>query len=231
MLLCKSNASNYLLQKVHRYLDNVGTLTHPRNRQRSPHRGNSQKRSDHPHGRNRIRKDNACVFLAVQMIFSHLKIHSEVPQYLLESGISGTGAIAVTQPRRVAATSLASRVALEQNGSSVGKLVGYSVRFDEKYSSETRIKYMTDGMIVQELLSDPLLSRYSVVIVDEAHERTLRTDLLLANLKTILQKRREGTQDRNKGKGKGKEESPGPLKIVVMSATLDAEKFSKFFHK
>ena len=164
------------------------------------------------------------------MIFSRLTSHSEVPQYLLESGISGTGAIAVTQPRRVAATSLASRVALEQNGSSVGKLVGYSVRFDEKYSSETRIKYMTDGMIVQELLSDPLLSRYSVVIVDEAHERTLRTDLLLANLKTILQKRRGGTEDQ-KGKGKGKEESPGPLKIVVMSATLDAEKFSKFFQK
>jgi ATP-dependent RNA helicase DHX33 len=164
------------------------------------------------------------------MILSRSKFYSEVPQYLIESGILGTGAIAVTQPRRVAATSLASRVALEQNGSSVGKLVGYSVRFDEKYSPETRIKYMTDGMIVQELLSDPLLSRYSVVIVDEAHERTLRTDLLLANLKTILQKRRGSTQDR-KGKGKRNEECPGPLKIIVMSATLDAEKFSKFFHK
>ncbi|KAF8621407.1 hypothetical protein AX15_007819 [Amanita polypyramis BW_CC] len=151
---------------------------------------------------------------------------TQVPQYLLESGISGTGTIAVTQPRRVAATSLASRVAQEQNSLPVGKLVGYSVRFDEKYSPDTRIKYMTDGMIVQELLSDPLLSRYSVVIVDEAHERTLRTDLLLANLKTILKKRRRDS----KGKGKGKEEGPGPLKIVVMSATLDAEKFSKFFH-
>ncbi|KAF8335534.1 P-loop containing nucleoside triphosphate hydrolase protein [Amanita rubescens] len=154
---------------------------------------------------------------------------TQVPQYLLESGISGPGIIAVTQPRRVAATTLASRVALEQNGSSVGKLVGYSVRFDEKYSPETRIKYMTDGMIVQELLSDPLLSRYSVVIVDEAHERTLRTDLLLANLKTILKKRRGGTRE-GKGKGKWKEDGPGPLKIVVMSATLDAGKFSKFFH-
>ncbi len=154
----------------------------------------------------------------------------EVPQYLLASGISGTGIIAVTQPRRVAATTLASRVALEQNGSSVGKLVGYSVRFDEKHSPETRIKYMTDGMIVQELLSDPLLSRYSVVIVDEAHERTLRTDLLLANLKSILKKRKGGTRE-GKGKGKWKEDGPGPLKIVVMSATLDGGKFCKFFHE
>ncbi|KAK2465764.1 hypothetical protein APHAL10511_002308 [Amanita phalloides] len=154
---------------------------------------------------------------------------TQVPQYLLESGISSPGIIAVTQPRRVAATSLASRVALEQNGSPVGDLVGYSVRFDEKYSPDTRIKYMTDGMIVQELLSDPLLSRYSVVIVDEAHERTLRTDLLLANLKTILKHRKRGKQGR--GKGKENDQGPGPLKIVVMSATLDAEKFSNFFNR
>ncbi|KIL67696.1 hypothetical protein M378DRAFT_177367 [Amanita muscaria Koide BX008] len=153
---------------------------------------------------------------------------TQVPQYLLEAGISGNGIIAVTQPRRVAATSLASRVAQEQDGSTVGKLVGYSVRFDEKHSPDTRIKYMTDGMIVRELLSDPLLSKYNVVIVDEAHERTLRTDLLLANLKTILKQRRVGREDK-KGKGKEKE-GPGPLKVVVMSATLDAEKFSRFFN-
>lgn len=113
-------------------------------------------------------------------------------------------------------------MAAEQS-TSVGKLVGYSVRFEERTSEETRIKYMTDGMIVRELLGDPLLSRYSVVIVDEAHERTLRTDLLIANLKTI-QKQRNG----DSGKGKG---NANPLKIVVMSATLDAEKFSKFYHK
>ncbi|KAF8636185.1 hypothetical protein AX17_003673 [Amanita inopinata Kibby_2008] len=167
---------------------------------------------------------------------------TQVPQYLLESGLSGTGTIAITQPRRVAATSLASRVALEQNSLPIGHLVGYSVRFDEKHSPETRIKYMTDGMIVREMLSDPLLSKYSVVVVDEAHERTLRTDLLLANLKEILKKRREGPGrgpsmngavkhvGKGKGKGREREEGPGPLKIVVMSATLDAEKFSKFFH-
>lgn len=132
----------------------------------------------------------------------------------------------MTQPRRVAATSLATRVSKEQ-GVSLGSLVGYAVRFDERYTLETRIKYMTDGMIVRELMSDPLLLKYSVVIVDEAHERTLRTDLLLANLKTI-QRRRNVAED---AKGKGKADKLNPLKIVVMSATLDAEKFSKFFHK
>ena len=136
--------------------------------------------------------------------------------------------IAVTQPRKVAATSLAHRVAAEQNGS-VGDLIGYAVRFDEKSSHKTRIKYLTDGMIVRELMSDPLLSKYSVVIVDEAHERTLRTDLLIASLKTI-QKQRNVDGDAS-GKGKGNASLSNPLKIVIMSATLDAEKFSKFFHK
>ncbi|KAG5221105.1 ATP-dependent RNA helicase [Salix suchowensis] len=133
--------------------------------------------------------------------------------------------IAVTQPRRVAATSLAARVAAEQNVK-VGATVGYSVRFDERSGPDTRIKYLTDGMIVRELLSDPLLSRYSVIIVDEAHERTLRTDLLLASLKGI-QKYRSQPSD---AKGKGRASLLNPLKIVIMSATLDAEKFSKFLN-
>ncbi|KAJ3516974.1 hypothetical protein NLJ89_g793 [Agrocybe chaxingu] len=150
---------------------------------------------------------------------------TQVPQYILESGIARNGMIAVTQPRRVAATSLAQRVALEQSVP-VGSLVGYAVRFDEKHSSKTRIKYLTDGMIVRELMSDPLLSNYSVVIVDEAHERTLRTDLLIANLKSIQKQRNPSPND----KGKGKADSSNPLKIVIMSATLDAEKFSKFYH-
>lgn len=159
----------------------------------------------------------------------------EVPQYILESGLAGTGVIAVTQPRRVAATSLATRVASEK-GAPLGRLVGYSVRFDECAGEETRIKYMTDGMIVREMMSDPLLSAYSVVVVDEAHERTLRTDLLVANLKRIQRERSaEGVvvngNEKGKGKGKGKEDGPGPLKIIVMSATLDAEKFSRFFHR
>lgn len=117
------------------------------------------------------------------------------------------------------------RVAEEQN-STVGALVGYTVRFDDRSSDETRIKYVTDGMLVRELLSDPVLSKYSVIVVDEAHERTLRTDILIANLKAI-QKRRNSSID-TKGKAPTVQ---NPLKIVVMSATLDAEKFSKFYHK
>ncbi|KAG7088065.1 hypothetical protein E1B28_012097 [Marasmius oreades] len=147
---------------------------------------------------------------------------TQVPQYLLESGMAGDGMIAVTQPRRVAATSLSARVATEQN-SSLGSVVGYAVRFDERSSPATRIKYLTDGMIFRELMSDPLLSKYSIIIVDEAHERSLRTDLLIANLKTIQQQRNEPA------KGKGKEKEKEKLKIIIMSATLDAEKFGKFF--
>ncbi|KAF9468754.1 P-loop containing nucleoside triphosphate hydrolase protein [Collybia nuda] len=149
---------------------------------------------------------------------------TQIPQYLLESGASGSGIIAVTQPRRVAATSLAVRVAAEQNDK-LGKRVGYSVRFDERSSPETRIKYLTDGMIVRELLSDPLLSQYSVIIVDEAHERTLRTDLLISNLKMIQGKRNH----RSTGSKEKEKEKFNPLKIVIMSATLDAEKFSMFY--
>ena len=161
---------------------------------------------------------------------SNLILNAEVPQYILESGLARNGVIAVTQPRKVAATSLAHRVATEQNGS-VGDLVGYAVRFDEKSSHKTRIKYLTDGMIVRELMSDPLLAKYSVVIVDEAHERTLRTDLLIASLKTI-QKRRNGGGDGDASvNGKANGDSQNPLKIVIMSATLDAEKFSKFYNE
>ncbi|KAH7887416.1 P-loop containing nucleoside triphosphate hydrolase protein [Phlebopus sp. FC_14] len=150
---------------------------------------------------------------------------TQVPQYILDAGIAGYGMVAVTQPRRVAATSLAARVAAEQNVS-VGGLVGYSVRFDEACSNETRIKYVSDGMLVRELLSDPLLSRYSVIILDEAHERTLRTDFLIANLKTIQAKRNSDAS----GKGKRPASDLNPLKIIVMSATLDAEKFSRFYN-
>ncbi|KAJ6536614.1 P-loop containing nucleoside triphosphate hydrolase protein, partial [Mycena vulgaris] len=145
---------------------------------------------------------------------------TQVPQYLLEAGVAGSGLIGITQPRKVAAISLAIRVSAEQ-GTPIGGLVGYAVRFDEKSDPDTRIKYMTDGMLTRELLGDPLLSKYAVIVVDEAHERTLRTDLLLANLKRILRERN------GDAKGKGKEKNP--LKVVIMSATLDAEKFSQFF--
>lgn len=147
--------------------------------------------------------------------------------------------IAVTQPRRVAATSLAARVSVEQ-GTPLGGRVGYSVRFDDKTSDETHIKFMTDGMLDRELLGDPMLSRYGVIIVDEAHERTLRTDLLLTSLKTILSTRNCSKADQNgvthingipKNKDdKGKRKELPPLKVIIMSATLDAQRFSDFFN-
>ncbi|KAJ7366528.1 ATP-dependent RNA helicase Prh1 [Mycena albidolilacea] len=148
---------------------------------------------------------------------------TQIPQYLLEAGLADSGLIGITQPRKVAATSLAARVSVEQ-GTPMGGRVGYSVRFDERTGPETRIKYMTDGMLTRELLGDPLLSKYAVIVIDEAHERTLRTDLLLANLKRILRERNGDAHD----KGKGKQRNP--LKVVIMSATLDAEKFSQFFY-
>ena len=105
----------------------------------------------------------------VPSFLTHLTRLLEVPQYVLESGICSSGQIAVTQPRRVAATSLASRVAQEQ-GVTVGTRVGYAVRFNERHDESTRIKFMTDGMLSRERLADPLLSRYSVIMLDEAHE-------------------------------------------------------------
>lgn len=144
----------------------------------------------------------------------------EIPQYILEAGISCGKCVAITQPRRVAATSIAARVAAEQ-GVLLGTSVGYSIRFDERCSQKTRIKFVTDGMLVRELMSDELLSHYSVIIIDEAHERTLRTDVLLASLKQIL-RRRNGPQP-------GYEKPKDPLKVVIMSATLDAQVFSDFF--
>ncbi|KAF8666823.1 P-loop containing nucleoside triphosphate hydrolase protein [Rhizoctonia solani] len=157
----------------------------------------------------------------------------EVPQFLLGSGIAGNGMIAVTQPRKVAAISLANRVSIE-HGTPVGETVGYAVRFDEKAGPNTRIKYLTDGMLVRELLLDPSLSRYSVIIVDEAHERTLRTDMLLGSLKRIQYDRNVGMGGEKaniKGKEKAISRDVSPLKIIVMSATLDAERFSQFFNR
>eukprot|EP00037_Helgoeca_nana_P017478 m.165691 g.165691 ORF g.165691 m.165691 type:complete len:687 (-) comp24011_c0_seq1:224-2284(-) len=139
---------------------------------------------------------------------------TQLPQYLYRAGFCRKGAqIGCTQPRRVAAVSVAQRVASEM-GVAVGGLVGYNVRFDEQCSASTRVKYLTDGMLLREAMADPLLRRYSVVILDEAHERTLHTDVLFAVVKRIQEKR------------------PGPdgLKVVVMSATLEAGKFSDYFN-
>lgn len=125
----------------------------------------------------------------------------------------------------MAATSLARRVS-EEYGCTLGSVVGYTVRFDDCSSPRTRLKYLTDGTLLQEILGDRLLESYDVVVIDEAHERTLRTDMILGFLKEIQVKRKEMARTAEKGKNG---EPVGPLKIVVMSATIDAERFSDFF--
>ncbi|SMN17795.1 similar to Saccharomyces cerevisiae YKL078W DHR2 Predominantly nucleolar DEAH-box ATP-dependent RNA helicase, required for 18S rRNA synthesis [Maudiozyma saulgeensis] len=138
---------------------------------------------------------------------------TQIPQFLLDHLYSTKqhGSIAVTQPRRVAAINLATRVASE-HGCNVGQQIGYSVRFDNTTSAKTRLKYLTDGMLLRELMMNKTLKEYSVIIIDEAHERTVLTDLILGFLKALI-------------------EGPRPdLKIIVMSATLQAERFSAFFN-
>ncbi|XP_071813959.1 probable ATP-dependent RNA helicase DHX40 [Apostichopus japonicus] len=139
---------------------------------------------------------------------------TQLPKYLHRSGYSKNGLIGVTQPRRVAAMSVARRVA-EEMECDLGRKVGYQVRFDDCTSKETRIKYMTDGCLLREFLDDRELSQYSIIILDEAHERSLDTDILFGLVKQLFL---------SGHKTKRKE----PLKVIVMSATLDAGKFSAF---
>ncbi|KAI0161394.1 P-loop containing nucleoside triphosphate hydrolase protein [Xylariaceae sp. FL1272] len=135
---------------------------------------------------------------------------TQIPQFLEHAGWCSDGkVIAITQPRRVAATTVAIRVA-EEYGCELGKEVGYSIRFEDTTSAATRIKFMTDGLLIREALVDPLLSRYSVIMVDEAHERSISTDILLGLLKKIRKRRPE-------------------LRIIISSATLQAEEFLHFF--
>ncbi|XP_061819111.1 ATP-dependent RNA helicase DHX33 [Nerophis lumbriciformis] len=141
---------------------------------------------------------------------------TQIPQYLYEAGIGRQGLVAVTQPRRVAAISLAGRVA-EEKRTHLGKLVGYSVRFEDVTSSETKLKFMTDGMLLREAISDPLLLHYTVVILDEAHERTVHTDVLFGVVKTAQRRRKELNKI--------------PLKVIVMSATMDVDLFSEYFNR
>ena len=135
---------------------------------------------------------------------------TQLTQYIVEAGINGHKMVGCTQPRRVAATSVAARVA-EEVRCRLGDEVGFSVRFNDRTSSRTVIKYMTDGMLMREYLADPTLSRYSVLILDEAHERTLHTDVLFCLLKELVAKRKD-------------------LKLLITSATLDDVKFSKYFN-
>lgn len=144
---------------------------------------------------------------------------TQIPQFLVEADmvIPGQTAVACTQPRRVAATSIAQRVA-EEMDVELGQEVGYTIRFEDVSDRyKTVLKFVTDGMLLREAMSDPFLQRYSVIVLDEAHERTLSTDVLMGLLMEVLPKRT-------------KQSEYGELKVVIMSATLDAKKFQDFFH-
>ncbi|KAK3721330.1 DEAH-box ATP-dependent RNA helicase prp22 [Vermiconidia calcicola] len=136
---------------------------------------------------------------------------TQLTQYLAEAGFANEGMIGCTQPRRVAAMSVAARVS-DEVGCRLGEEVGYTIRFEDKTSENTKIKYMTDGIMQREILLDPELSKYSVIMLDEAHERTIATDVLFGLLKKTLKRRPD-------------------MKVIVTSATLDAEKFSAYFNE
>ena len=134
---------------------------------------------------------------------------TQLPVILHEAGYSQSGMIAVTQPRRIAALSVSEFIAKQLKTSYPG-LVGYKMRFEDKTDATTRIKIMTDGILLQEMKLDPWLSRYSVVMVDEAHERSLNIDFVLGLLKRVLAARKD-------------------FKVIVSSATMNTEVFSNYF--
>lgn len=140
---------------------------------------------------------------------------TQVPQYLYEASIGRQGIIGITQPRRVAAISLATRVS-EERKAELGKLVGFTIRFEDVTSEETKVKFLTDGMLLREAIGDPLMRKYSVIILDEAHERTVHTDVLFGVVKMAQKKR--------------KELGKLPLKVIIMSATMDVDLFSEYFN-
>ncbi|CAN5822694.1 hypothetical protein BH24ACT3_BH24ACT3_00270 [soil metagenome] len=134
---------------------------------------------------------------------------TQLPKICLEAGRGVRGLIGHTQPRRLAARTIAERVA-EELGSELGDVVGYTVRFTDRVGDRSLVKVMTDGILLAEIQRDRTLSRYDTVIVDEAHERSLNIDFILGYLKQLLPRRPD-------------------LKVVVTSATIDTERFSRHF--
>jgi ATP-dependent helicase HrpA len=134
---------------------------------------------------------------------------TQLPKFCLAAGRGVFGAVAVTQPRRIAAITVGNRIA-EELGEPIGQTVGYKIRFSDTSQAQTRIKIMTDGILLAEAHNDPLLYQYDTVIVDEAHERSLNIDFILGILKTLLARRRD-------------------LKVIITSATIDTRKFSEAF--
>ena len=134
---------------------------------------------------------------------------TQLPKMCLALGLGEAGSIGHTQPRRIAARSVAERIAQEL-GEEIGQTVGYQVRFTTQTSKATRVKVMTDGILLAEIPHDPQLRRYSVIIVDEAHERSLNIDFLLGYLRNLLPQRPD-------------------LKVIITSATIDPERFARHF--
>ncbi|KAG2706661.1 hypothetical protein I3843_05G102300 [Carya illinoinensis] len=134
---------------------------------------------------------------------------TQLTQYLHEDGYTTNGIVGCTQPRRVAAMSVAKRVS-EEMETELGDKVGYAIRFEDVTGPNTTIKYMTDGVLLRETLKDSDLEKYRVIVMDEAHERSLSTDVLFGILKKVVAQRRD-------------------FKLIVTSATLNAQKFSNFF--
>lgn len=135
---------------------------------------------------------------------------TQLPKMCLELGLGNLGMIGHTQPRRIAARSVAARIA-EELETELGGLVGYKVRFNDQISDNTQIKLMTDGILLAEIQNDRFLNQYSCLIIDEAHERSLNNDFILGYLKQLLPRRRD-------------------LKLIITSATIDVERFSKHFN-
>ncbi|CAK7566175.1 MAG: Salivary acidic proline-rich phosphoprotein 1/2 [Sporothrix epigloea] len=166
---------------------------------------------------------------------------TQVPQYLCTEPWC-TGLVAITQPRRVAATTLANRVSREMgtplsgidtNDPNARGRVGYSVRFDHKVPKGTKIKFLTEGMLLQEMVRDPALRQYSAIVVDEIHERSVDADLLLGFLRQILQTSASSSKAQSESEmalqRRQQRDSKHPLKVVVMSATADVDKIHSFF--
>ena len=154
----------------------------------------------------RIFRDNAVVVVVGETGSGKT---TQITQYLHEDGYTKYGMIGCTQPRRVAAMSVAKRVADEMEVE-LGDDVGYSIRFEDVTSDKTIIKYMTDGILLRESLREPDLDHYSCIIMDEAHERSLNTDVLFGLLRSVVARRSD-------------------LKLIITSATMDSSKFADFF--
>ena len=222
-----------IIREKERKVSSISSATTPVKGQQTNKAGNSAKKA-HNHQNNNYgaRKKPRDPITAALPIFQYekqlvtsVKAHqttivvgetgsgksTQIPQILVDHHlIKQSKAIVCTQPRRVAAVTIAQKVASER-GVKVGQEVGYSIRFEDKSCDKTVIKYATDGVLLRECMSDPLLSKYSIVILDEAHERSLQTDILMGLLKDIQTKRSD-------------------LRVIVMSATLQVEMFAGFFH-